>query len=273
MPLHLNSITNDSQKAEPLAWILQKGIDECDSIFITEDQKYFHIRCNIMDRLSGDAIGRIVYTILHGEKALEIQDLDIVWNNDIATLLQFNTRRCGSSDSNEYYEAETVDEGQPLEIETVNRHVVSADILDTEREAYISAFPFELSVYDDINAFNKWAGFNREITVGDTDLKVGGFSESFMMPGGLLNADRESNESYSFVIGKVVSYRDVEIAFGETIYPFVLAQVDTALGVIPVSMGREVFDLEKLQVGCIIAMNADIKADLAKDEDFKYPNS
>ena len=69
-----------------------------------------------------------------------------------------------------------------------------------------------------------------------------------------------------------VSYRDVEIAFGETVYPFVLAQVDTALGVIPVSMGREVFDLEDLQVGRIIAMNADIKADLAKDEDFKYPN-
>ena len=44
MPLHLNSITNDSQNSEPLAWMLQKGMDECDSIFITEDQKYFHIR-------------------------------------------------------------------------------------------------------------------------------------------------------------------------------------------------------------------------------------
>lgn len=272
MPLHLNSITNDSQKAEPLAWILQKGMDECDSVFITEDQKYFHIRCNIVDRLTGKAIGRIVYTILHGEKVLEIKDLDIVWNNDTATLLQFNILRDGSSDSNEYYEAETVDEGQHLEIETVNRHVVSADILDTEREVYISAFPFELSVYHDINEFNKWAGFNREITVGDTELKVGGFSEKFMMPGGLLNAEKKSDERYSFVIGKAISYRDVEIAFGETIYPFVLAQVDTALGVIPVSMGRDVFDLENLQVGCIIAMNADIKADLAKDEDFKYPN-
>ena len=49
MPLHLNSITNDSQKAEPLAWILQKGMDECDSVFITEDQKYFHIRCCMVE--------------------------------------------------------------------------------------------------------------------------------------------------------------------------------------------------------------------------------
>ena len=272
MPLHLNSITNDSQNSEPLAWMLQKGMDECDSIFITEDQKYFHIRCNILDRLSGQNIGKLVYTILHGEKTLEIKDLDIVWNNDTPTLLQFNTLRDGSSDANEYYEAETVEEGQHLEIETVNRHVVSEVILNTEREVFISVFPFELSVYADIDAFNKWAGFNREITVGNTDLKVGGFSERFMMPGGMFYDKKKSDESYSFVVGKVVSYRDVEIAFGETVYPFVLAMIDTALGVIPVSMGREVFDLESLKVGCIVAMNVDIKADLAKDENFKYPN-
>lgn len=272
MPLHLNSITNDSQNSEPLAWMLQKGMDECDSIFITEDQKCFHIRCNILDRLSGQNIGKLVYTILHGEKTLEIKDLDIVWNNDTPTLLQFNTLRDGSSDSNEYYKAETVEEGQHLEIETVNRHVVSEDILNTEREVFISAFPFELSVYADIDAFNEWAGFNCEITVGNTDLKVCGFSERFMMPGGMFNDKKKSDESYSFVVGKVVSYRDVEIAFGETVYPFVLAMIDTALGVIPVSMGREVFDLESLKVGCIVAMNADIKADLARDENFKYPN-
>ena len=128
----------------------KKGMDECDSVFITEDQKYFHIRCNIVDRLTGNAIGRIVYTILHGEKVLEIKDLDIVWDNDTATLLQFNTLRDGSSDSNEYYEAQTVDEGQHLEIETVNRYVVSADILDTEREVYISAFNYVIWVWNRI---------------------------------------------------------------------------------------------------------------------------
>ena len=272
MPLHLNSITNDGQNAKSIAWILQKGMDACDSVFVTEDMKYFHARCNIIDRLSGDAIGRIVYTLLLGEKIMEILDLDIVWNNKTSTRLRFNTLRDGSSDSNEYYEAETVEEGQHLELETVNRHVVSTEILDTEREVFISAFPFELSVYADMKAFNEWAGFHRAIAIGDTDLKVGGFSEKFMMPGGLFNDKKKSDESYSFVLGKVVSYRDVEIAFGETVYPFVLAQVDTALGVIPVSMGREVFDLERLRVGCVVAMNADIKADMSKDEDFKYPN-
>ena len=39
--------------------------------------------------------------------------------------------------------------------------------------------------------------------------------------------------------------------------------VDTALGVVPVAMGRDVFDLKKLKVGCVIAMNAVVKADVA----------
>ncbi|MBQ3216741.1 MAG: hypothetical protein IJB35_02875, partial [Oscillospiraceae bacterium] len=60
--------------------------------------------------------------------------------------------------------------------------------------------------------------------------------------------------------------------FGEAALPFVLAKVDTALGAIPVAMGREVFDLKELKAGCIVAMNADIKADLARDEDFMYTN-
>ena len=272
MPLHLNSITNDCQKAKPLAWILQEGMNACDSVFITDDQKYFHIRCNIPDRLSGQAIGKIVYTILHGETALEIKDLDIVWNNEVPTMLQFNTLRDGSSDSNEYYEAETVDEGRHLVIETVNRHVVSGDLLDTKRAVFASAFPFELSIYEDINAFNEWVGFKEAKTVGHTGLKVSGFSEHFMMPGGIYDDEKQCDGNYSLIMGSVLSYREVEIAFGETIYPFVLAQVDTALGVIPVSMGRDVFDLENLRAGCVVAMKANVKADVARESDFTYPN-
>ena len=44
----------------------------------------------------------------------------------------------------------------------MNRHVVSEVIVNTKREAYISAFPFELNVFDDIRAFNEWAGFGQE---------------------------------------------------------------------------------------------------------------
>ena len=272
MPLHLNSITNDSRNSELLAWILQEGMNACDSIFITEDQKYFHIRCNIMDRLSGDVIGKMVYTLLHGDKAIEVLDLDIVFNNKGPSVISFIELKDGSSDSNEYYEAEVVEGGQHFELETVNRHVIAENLIDTEREVYVSAFPFALSVYEDMDAFDAWAGFKKDISVGDTGLKVGGFSEKFMMPGGMTNPNKRSDERYSFVVGRVVSFKDVEVAFGKKVLPFVLAWVDTALGVIPVPMSRNVFDLENLKVGCIIAMNADIKVDVAKDDDFKYPN-
>ena len=92
------------------------------------------------------------------------------------------------------------------------------------------------------------------------------------MPGGMTNPNKRSDESYSFVVGRVASFKDVEVAFGKNVLPFVLTWMDTALGVIPVPMSREVFDLENLKVGCIIAMNADVKVDVAKDDDFKYPN-
>ena len=157
-------------------------------------------------------------------------------------------------------------------METVNRHVIAENLIDTEREVYVSAFPFALSVYEDMDAFDVWAGFKKDISVRDTGLKVDGFSEQFMMPGGMTNPNKRSDETYLFVVGKVVSFKDVEIAFGKNVIPFVLAWVDTALGVIPVPMSREVFDLEKLEVGSVVAMNADIKADVAKDEDYKYLN-
>lgn len=268
MPLHLNSITNDSRNAQTLAWLLTDGMDGCDSLFITEDKKYLHIRRKFTDLRSKELIGQIVYTLKVTEKGLEILDLDLIWNNALPTTLRFITLRKGSSDSNEYYEAETVPGEQHLELETVNRHAVKGDLIHTEREVFVSAFPFSLTVFQDIDAFNQWVGFGKERKIGDTGIKIGGLAETFMMPGGLFDPEKKEDESYSFIIGKVVSYRDVEIAFGETVLPFVLAQVETGLGTIPVSMGREVFDLSELEIGCIIAMNADIKADVANPEAF-----
>lgn len=272
MPLHLNSITKDSRNADTLAWLLQDGMDEYDAVFVTEDRRYIHVRGKIVDLRSNEAIGQIVYTLKLREGALEVLDLDIVWNNEVPTRLRFNTLRKGSSDANEYYEAETVSEGQHLVIETVNRHTVQGELIDTERDVFVSAFPFSLTVFTDMDTFNQWAGFGEGINIADTGMKMSGLSETFMMPGDLLNPGKDVDESFSFVVGKVVSFRNVEIAFGKTILPFVFAQVETGMGIIPVSMGREVFDLSKLEIGCVIVMLADIKADVARQEDFSYPD-
>jgi hypothetical protein len=273
MPLHFNAITNDYKNSTAFAWILQKGMDECDSIFVSQDQQYFHIQAPLTDVLSQDEIGKMVYTIKRDNEhqVMEILDVDFVLLSDECVNLHFLNKRSGSSDSNEYYEVETVAGEQHLEVETVNRHTVTTEIEGEERSVRISVFPFELSVYKDISSFNSWVGFTKEIDVGNTGLKVNGLSETFAMPGGLLN-NKKDDESYSFLVGKVKSFRDVRIQFGEVSWDFVLAKVLTALGTVPVAMGREVFDLEKLVPEAIVAMNADVKADLSKPEDFTYPN-
>lgn len=271
MPLHLNSIINDSQNSDLLAWFFQHGMDEYDSLFITDDKKYLHIQRSLVDMISSETIGRLIYTIKfnHERKALEVLDLDIVMDNSNGSLIRFIRLRAGSSDSNEYYEIETVGEEQHLEIETVNRHTEPKEILGTERKVYVSLFPFELSVYEDINAFNKWAGFSNPIESGKSGIKVHGLSERFCMPGGITNPNKKEDESYSFVVGRVKSFNDVAIQFGEYRLSFVLAKVDTALGLVPVAMGRDVFDLSKLKVGCIVAMNADVKVDVSEPSVFK----
>ena len=270
MPLHLDSITNDNRDSSLLAWMLQEGMNDCDAIFISEDHLFFHIQKNIVDLITNDVIGRLIYTIKNNEerKTLEVLDLDIVLNNPNPSTLRFLDLRSGS-EANEYYEVETLEDEQHLEIETVNRHTEPGDLLKTERNVYISVFPFQLSVYESINEFNKWAGFEKPVTVGNTDLKVGGFSETFTMIGGMFEGKGDREEHYSFMLGTIESFRDVKIAFGETILDFVIASVNTALGVVPVTMGREVFDLSNLSQGCIVAMNADVKADIALPGVFK----
>ncbi len=268
MPLHFQSITEKDQSPALLTELFYEPFEHPSSLFVSKD-KYLHSQTDIRDELSGDLIGKIVYTVKSNEEKQvnELLDLDIVLNNDVKTTLRFLALREGSSDSNEYYDAAEVESDGHLEIETVNRHSVEGDLVDTEREVSICAFPFELTVYEDIEAFNRAMGFDKEIKVGDTDMLVHGFSEKFIMPGGMWGS-KANDESYTFLLGKVVDFRDVRWQLGKHTLDFVITRLDTALGVIPAAMGREVFDLAELTAGKIIAMNADIKADLARPEDY-----
>ena len=47
--------------------------------------------------------------------------------------------------------------------------------------------------------------------------------------------------------------------------PLTVALVDTALGLTPVAMNREIFYLENLIPGSAVIMNAYVKADFAPD--------
>lgn len=264
MPLHLTSIMKDSNSvtSDVIAWILKEGMESAHVTFYSEDKQYIHLQSDLVDRLSGALIGKVTYTlkIKQEEKSMEILDVDITLRNEVPVKLRFLTLRKGSSDANEYYEVET-ESGSRLEIETVNRHGVHEDLLEHERAVSISAFPFRVNVCENIGALNAQLGFKDPVLMKGTDQKVIGFSEKFIMPGGAWN--QESDESYSFLIGTVVSFLDVEVRLGSVRLPFAMVWLDTALGVIPVAMGRTVFDLSRLKEGAVVGMYADIKADLA----------
>ena len=269
MPLHLQSITKDDQRPEYLADLLTMAGESPDELFVSED-RYILSRFFLNDEVSQTPFGSIVFTMKVDDenKALMIIDLDIVLSNENRTSLRFLALRNGSSDANEYYDAETEEDNAHLELETVCRHIVRDEqLVDSCRDVSISAFPFQLTVHENIDAYNKWAGFGKGIKVRDTEYTVHGFSPHFMMPGGTLGAEKEE-ESFSYLLGTVRSWRDVRWKIGENALDFTVVWLDTALGEIPAAMSREVFDLTELKAGAIIAMNAYIKADLSRPEDF-----
>lgn len=251
-----------------LAWLVQEGLDGCEEVFADREGRFIHLRRSLIDTLTDQPIGKICYTIAVRQEMLEILDLDMTMDNEVPTALRFDRRRDMSTDATEYYVAQIAEDDGHLEIETVDRHTVEGALEGTVHSCAVSAFPFELDLYENMDALNRSLGFAEPIKNENTGLEIFGFSERFIMAAGSFHSGDEE-ESYSFVIGRVVSFRDVEVAFGEVRLPFVLAQLDTALGIIPVVMGREVFDIEAISEGCFVGMNADIKADLAADGVFK----
>lgn len=263
MPLRLDSITPNSTDPALMAWILQRGTQECNSAFATDDKKYIHMRRPLTDSLSGKPVGHLVFTVLNNEteKQLEILDIDITLNPEQPSRIKF-VDLLNRSDSNEYYEVESNQE-QHLVVETVNRFTEPGELINTEREVKISMFPFQLGIYKDIDEYNREMGFGKPVDAGGTGLLIYGLSEKFCMPGSAFNEDKDNDDHYSLIIGTVKSFRDVAFDFGENRFPFVLAQVDTAVGTVPVAMGRDVFDLSELKAGCTVVMNTVVKADVA----------
>ena len=273
MPLHLQSITNDDQRPEYLADLLIAVGESPDELCVCQ-KKYILSRFILTDENTGSPFGKIVYTLKvdDEEKAVFIIDLDITLDNESKTAVHFLSLRNGSSDSNEYYDAMTEEDQAHFELETVCRHVVEEDLVGTCRDVSISAFPFQLTVHNNIDEYNKWAGFGKEISVGDTDFKVHGFSEHFMMPGGTFG-EKDDDEHFSYLLGTVLSWREVRWTIGDNAFDFLVVWLDTGLGKIPAAMSRDVFDLSQLKEGAIIAMSADIKADLSAPGDFVIPES
>lgn len=270
MPLRLDAIMKN-QSSAVMAWLLEQEFQSVDDAFATEDGRYFHVSKTFLDTRTDTPIGRYVFTLFRNEerKALEILDLDIVLNNADPVCLEFVTRYEPSSDSNEYYEVVTEDE-RHLCVETVNRHTVPGDILGAKRSVYASAFPFKVSIYNDMAELNHALGFDkRTLKVGDKEYTIGGLSETFTTLSGVFSGGQETEETpWSTMVGEVHSYRDATLQFGHRVCQVCIVQLKTALGVLPTIMGKERFETSKLSQGKVVLMEARIKANFIQD---RYP--
>ena len=229
MPIHIQSLTAKGNDSGLLAALLQGALDHSDAAVISEDQNYIQMAQFLVDELSGQRIGKLVYTMFRSaeEKSLNVLDLDITLDSSFATQLCFLKKLQGLSDANEYYDVEATDEGQRLQVETVNRYLIQREIENTVQTVRTSAFPFRLDVYKDLDELNRKLGFFSHRAEAP-DMEQIGLHEHFAAPGSLSRDETLEGESFSLIVGTVKSVRDVEVCFGKTRIPFVIAQVDSA---------------------------------------------
>ena len=173
--------------------------------------------------------------------------------------LHFEEKLQQSSEANEYYEVVTHD-GLHFQIETVNRYSLKQEeIFGTDQNAYLSAFPFQMDLYNSEYELNKALGFKKTIEVANTGMKISGYSTKMMAVGGIFTG--KIDEPSSFIIGEIEDFRDVTLNIANINVNFTIIYLNTAIGIIPVAVHKENFDLSKLQKGNILAMLADVKAD------------
>ncbi len=263
MPLHLDSMTNISDNSNILAWMIGQ-VNSSEVGFASGSSDYIHLFKPLIDSKSNRSVGMVVYTLKNNdaEKTLQILDVDMVFENQESVDLSFISLREGSSDSNEYYDVELQNgKNGHMCIETVNRHMIEEEICGTTRSVHLCAFPFRFSLYESMDELNQALGFKSPIKVKNTDIEVSGFSEEFVAPGELFGA--KEGETFSFIIGRIENYREVAIQMDKDSLSFILANVNTGAGTIPVPMGRDVFELQNIHEGSYVAMSADVKADFA----------
>lgn len=268
MPLHFDALTGGAQEDELLACLVQNGLDHAENVIASEDKRILHLANPMREASSGERIGKFVFTLLvdDARKALTLIDADITIDSAETVELRFLEKLPQSSDANEYYDVEALGEGAHLQIETVNRHLLPEDLAGTVRRVRACAFPFQLTVYDDMDALNEALGFKRSVEVDGLGPFTVRFSEAFAAPGSLFGAGGSNSDPCSLMLGVVQDIRDVSLRLGEKTLSFAVVQLKSALGLLPVAMGRDVFDLDKLAPGSAVMMYADVKADFAVEQ-------
>ena len=262
MPVHFNSFITDKKdlKTKLFADIITKYTNEADNLFVSEDKNKIHMTSYFKDVHTKDIIGKVVITLIVRPKNIELVDTDIVLLTDHKTKLHFEKKLDQSSEANEYYIVYDLEQEKHFDIETVNRYFISEEIENKDKDAYLSAFPFQLNVFENEDEMNKVLGMGKEVDIPALGKKVITMDPRMMSDGRIITG---LNEPCSFIIGQVNDFKDVEVDIAGNIIKFKIINLDTAIGNMPVAVHGENFDLSKLKKSVLIGMVADIKADLS----------
>lgn len=127
MPVHLNSFLEGNQ-TELLTEILTTDLQTVEDAFATEDKKKIQTVKYIIDKKTGERIGKTVFTMKVNDSDIQILDTDIVFTNHIPYKLKFLEKLDESSEANEYYNVEDQESRVHFQIETVNHYRVNKDM-------------------------------------------------------------------------------------------------------------------------------------------------
>ena len=265
MPVHLSSFVPEN-KSDAVFTDLVSMTNSSSVVCASEDKKYLHLQKDLMDAIKGEPFGRVVFTVKINDatKSLNIIDVDIVLENDRTTELELITKLLQSSDANEYYDADVVDGGR-IQVETVNRYAFKGELEGATHSFRLSAFPFSVDIFDSMDEINKRFSFGSSVKVEEEEMKVSGFADTFVCPGSMFHPEDLNGETFTYFFGKVNAIRNVECRDFSEPLSFYIVDVVSGMGIIPVAMSPECFDLSKLAIGKTLEIRADIKADLIDD--------
>lgn len=261
MPVHFNSFIADKEedlKTKLFSDIVTKYTENADKVFVTDDKTKIHMTSFFKDSHTGKAIGKVVITLIVRTDNIELVDTDITLLSDNNTKLHFEEKLEESSEANEYYMVYDLEQERYFKVETVNRYSITEQIENTDRDVYLSAFPFQLDVFKNEKEMNDALGMGKEIDIPSIGKQVITMDPRMMADGQAMGA----KEPCSFVIGEVTNFHDVEVNIAGNNIKFMIINLDTGIGSMPVAVNKENFDLRKLKKGSLIGMVADVKADL-----------
>ncbi|SCY45761.1 hypothetical protein SAMN05660668_02706 [Pseudobutyrivibrio sp. AR14] len=265
MPVHLDSFIPE-KKIQTIISGLVSMVNSSSVVCASEDKTIIHLQTDLIDDVKNMPFGRAVFTLKVDDvsKKTNVIDIDIVLENNETTKLDFIKKLSKSSEANEYYDADVV-EGGRIQIETVNRNAFHGELEGKTHEVRLSAFPFSVDVFDSMDEINKRFSQNSKIEDDGTERKVAGYADTFVCPGSIFHLGVESDDTFTYFFGRVSNIRNIECSnLGES-FSFYIVDVVSGMGNIPVAISPECFDLRKLDIGKVLEIRADIKADFIDD--------